>query len=313
MLNPVVLWISVIFDRIFGEPPECVHPTVWIGNLISFLEDIFKSTNCKNKIRDFIFGTLIALITITIVGISSFLVEKLIFFLPTPINYITYGAVLSTAIGYKSLFDFCKRPVMLLKEGNLEKAREAVQHVVSRDTSQLDEEHVLSASIESLSENITDSIIGALFYATLFGMPGAFVYRAINTLDAMIGYKNEKYLWYGKFSARLDDVVNFIPSRLSGILLIATSPLYGGSVKGAIYGFLKEANRVSSPNSGYTMATLANALNITLEKIGVYKIGRGKINIEKSLNAFKAVDMVVLSYLVIYSLMYILYFIIYFG
>ncbi|XRP97137.1 adenosylcobinamide-phosphate synthase CbiB [Methanocaldococcus sp. 16A] len=304
MLNPIILFLTVIFDRIIGELPEKIHPTVWIGNLIAFLENIFKSTNCKNIYRDFLFGILTTTITIGVVGIISIFLEKFILLLPFPLNYLIYAFVLSTTIGYKSLFEFCRKPIEYIKNKDIEKAREAVQHIVSRDASKLDEEHILSAAVESLSENITDSIIGALFYAIIFGLPGAFVYRAINTLDAMIGYKNEKYLWYGKLAARLDDIVNFIPSRIAGILLIIASPFYKGNIKRAIYGFLEEANRVPSPNSGYTMATLANALNITLEKIGYYKLGSGKIDVKKSLNAFKAVDCVVIIFLIIYSLIW---------
>ena len=304
MLNPIILFLAIIFDRIIGELPEKIHPTVWIGKLITFLENTFKSTNCKNKYRDFLFGILTTTITISIVGIVAIFIEKFISSLPFPLNYLIYAFLLSTTIGYKSLFEFCKKPIEYIKNGDIDKAREAVQHIVSRDASKLDEEHILSAAVESLSENITDSIIGALFYAVIFGLPGAFVYRAINTLDAMIGYKNEKYLWYGKLAARLDDIVNFIPSRIAGILLIITAPFYKGSVKKAIYGFLKEANKVPSPNSGYTMATLANALNITLEKIGYYKLGSGKIDVEKSLNAFKAVDYVVIMFLIIYTLIW---------
>jgi adenosylcobinamide-phosphate synthase len=304
MLNPIILFLAIIFDRIIGELPENIHPTVWVGKLINFLESTFKSTNCKNKYRDFLFGILTTTITISIVGIVSIFVEKFILSLPFPLNYLIYAFLLSTTIGYKSLFEFCKKPIEYIKNGDIDKGREAVQHIVSRDASKLDEEHILSAAVESLSENITDSIIGALFYAVIFGLPGAFVYRAINTLDAMIGYKNEKYLWYGKFAARLDDIANFIPSRIAGLLLIITAPFYKGSIKKAIYGFLKEANNVSSPNSGYTMATLANALNITLEKIGYYKLGSGKIDVEKSLNAFKAVDCVVIMFLIIYILIW---------
>ncbi|AAB99321.1 cobalamin biosynthesis protein B (cbiB) [Methanocaldococcus jannaschii DSM 2661] len=304
MLNPIILFLAIIFDRIIGELPESIHPTVWIGKLIAFLENIFKSTNCKNKYRDFLFGSLTTFITLLVVGVIAFFVDKCIMLLPFPLNYIIYGFLLSTTIGYKSLFEFCKKPIEYIKNGDLEGARKAVQHIVSRDASKLDKEHVLSAAVESLSENITDSIIGALFYAIFFGLPGAFVYRAINTLDAMIGYKNEKYLWYGKLAARLDDIANFIPSRIAGILLIITAPFYKGDVKKAIYGFLKEANKVPSPNSGYTMATLANALNITLEKIGYYKLGSGKIDVEKSLNAFKAVDYTVVVFLIIYTLIW---------
>ncbi|EHP86338.1 adenosylcobinamide-phosphate synthase CbiB [Methanotorris formicicus] len=306
MLNPLILFLAVVIDRVFGEPPEKIHPTVLIGKLIEFLEKTLSSTNSKNKIRDFVFGTLVVFIVISVVSVVSLFIEKMINSIENEVLKIfIYAVILSTTIGYKSLIDFSKKPIDYLKSGDLENARKYVQCIVSRDASKLDEEHVLSASVESASENITDSIIAPLFYAVIFGLPGAFIYRAINTMDAMIGYKNSKYLYYGKVAARLDDLANLIPSRLAGILLILTAPFYNGSIKKAIYGFLKEGNKTPSPNSGYTMATLANALNMKLEKINYYTLGKGKITVEKSYNALKAIDIVVFVFLFFYFLIFI--------
>ena len=307
MINPIILIISILFDRILGELPEKIHPVVWIGNLIYFFEKLFKSTYSKNKIRDFVFGVLTVLSVVIVVFIASYSIETAINKIPNNyaiVKYIAYSFILSTAIGYKSLLSFSKKPIDYLKNNDLENARKSVQCIVSRDASKLDEEHILSASIESASENISDSIIAPLFYAALFGLPGAFIYRAVNTMDAMLGYRNEKYEYYGKFAARLDDLLNFIPSRIAGILLIISAPLYGGSVKKALYGFLKEGYKTPSPNSGYTMATLSNGLNMTLEKIGCYKLGCGKIDIDKAYNSLKAIDMVVFVFLVIYLIVY---------
>ena len=304
MLNPLILWGAVILDRVLGEPPERIHPVVWIGRLIYFLEDIFKSTYSRNKVRDLLFGSLTTLITLTVVLLVSYALEISINRLPEILQYPLYSLILSTIIGYKSLLDFSRRPIECIKEGDIEGARKHLQCIVSRDTSKLDVEHILSASVESLSENITDSIIAPLIYGALFGLPGAFLYRAVNTLDAMIGYRNEKYEYYGKLAARLDDILNIIPSRVAGLLLVITSPLYGGSVRRALYGFLKEGSKTPSPNSGYTMATVANSLNITLEKIGYYKLGEGKIDLKKAYDSLKAVDIVVISFLVLYTLLY---------
>ncbi|AEF95756.1 adenosylcobinamide-phosphate synthase CbiB [Methanotorris igneus] len=307
MLNPLILFLVVVIDRIFGEPPEKIHPTVLIGKLIAFLEKTFPSSNSKNKFRDFVFGSLVVFTVIFVVFVISILIEKIINSIENEIlKDFVYAVILSTTIGYRSLLEFSKKPIDYLKDGDLENARKYVQCIVSRDASKLDEEHVLSAAIESASENITDSIIAPLFYAVIFGLPGAFVYRAINTMDAMMGYKNSKYSYYGKVAARLDDLANLIPSRLAGILLILTAPLYNGDIKKAIYGFLKEGNKTPSPNSGYTMATLANALNITLEKIDHYKLGNGKITIKKSYKALKAIDIVVFVFLLFYLLLFII-------
>ncbi|WP_048057849.1 adenosylcobinamide-phosphate synthase CbiB [Methanothermococcus okinawensis] len=313
MINPIILILSVLFDRVYGELPEKIHPVVWIGNIIYFFEKLFKSSYSKNKIKDFVFGILITLLVIIIVFAVVYVIEMLIDNLGNILNdnnisksikYILYSFLLSTTIGYKSLLSFSKKPIDYLKNNDLENARTAVQCIVSRDASKLDKEHILSASIESASENITDSIIAPLFYATLFGLPGAFIYRAVNTMDAMMGYRNEKYEYYGKFAARLDDLLNFIPSRIAGLLLIISAPLYGGSIKRALHGFLKEGHKTPSPNSGYTMATLSHGLNMTLEKIGYYKLGTGKINIDKAYNSLKAIDVVIVMFLIIYLIIY---------
>ena len=304
MLNPLILWGSVILDRILGEPPERVHPVVWIGKLIHTLENIFRSTYSQDKIRDLFFGSLITIITVTVVFLASYGLEILVCRLPEILQYPLYSLALSTTIGYKSLLDFSRRPMDCIREGDIEGARKHLQCIVSRDTSKLDIEHILSASVESLSENITDSIIAPLFYGALFGLPGAFLYRAVNTLDAMIGYRNKKYEYYGKLAAYLDDLLNIVPSRIAGLLLVLTSPLYGGDIKRALYGFLKEGSKTPSPNSGYTMATVAHSLNMTLEKIGYYKLGRGKIDLKKAYNSLRAVDVVVVTFLLLYTLLY---------
>ena len=304
MLNPLILWGSVVLDRILGEPPERIHPVVWIGKLIYLLEDVFKSTYSRDKIRDLLFGSLTTTITLMVVFLASYTLEVSISRLPEIFQYPLYSLILSTTIGYKSLLDFSRKPIDCIKEGDIEGARRYLQCIVSRDTSKLDVEHILSASVESLSENITDSIIAPLIYGALFGLPGAFIYRTVNTLDAMIGYRNEKYEYYGKLAAYLDDILNIIPSRVAGLLLVITSPLYGGSVKRALYGFLREGSKTPSPNSGYTMATVANSLNMTLEKIGYYKLGRGRIDLKKTYNSLKSVDVVVVSFLLLYTLLY---------
>ena len=309
MVNPIIILGALIFDKLIGEPPEKIHPVVWIGKIISFLERLFNSTYSKNKVRDFIFGSIITLVILLIVFLISHYIEVILNRIPTEyviLKYILYSLILSTVIGYKSLIDFSKVPINYIKNGDLHSARKYVQCIVSRDTSKLDREHVLSASIESLSENITDSIIAPLIYAALFGLPGAFIYRAINTLDAMIGYRNEKYEYYGKLAALLDDVLNIIPSRIAGLLLIITSPFYGGNIKRAFYGFLKEGSKTPSPNSGYTMATVANSLNMALEKKGYYKLGKGKIDLKKAYNSLKAVDATVIAFTLCYIILYYL-------
>ncbi|ABR56289.1 cobalamin biosynthesis protein CobD [Methanococcus aeolicus Nankai-3] len=309
MLSPIILFLSIIIDRIFGELPEKIHPTVWIGNIISFFEKILKSTHSKNKYKDFIFGTLTTISVLFIVFGAIYGVEILINNIQNIyIKYIVYSFLISTTIGYKSLLQFSKTPLNHIKNKDIESAKKSVQCIVSRNTDKLDTKHILSASIESASENITDSIIAPLFYAIFFGLEGAFIYRAINTMDAMLGYRNKKYEYYGKLPAILDDIANFIPSRISGILLVLFAPLYGGNIKKALNGFIKEGHKTPSPNSGYTMAVMANSLNMTLEKIGYYKLGNGEITLKKAYNSLFSIDVVIFSFIVLYSIYYVIFY-----
>ncbi|ABO35068.1 adenosylcobinamide-phosphate synthase [Methanococcus maripaludis C5] len=304
MINPIYLILADFFDRYIGEPPEKVHPVIFIGKLIIFFENVFKSTNSINKSRDLLFGFFNVILVLAIVFFMAYEIEQVINSISNSyIRISLYSIILSFSIGHKSLIEFSKAPIRYIVNNDIDGAKKSVQCVVSRNTSELGKKHILSASIESASENITDSIIAPLIYVAIFGLPGAFLYRAVNTFDAMIGYKSEKYLYYGKTAAYLDDILNFIPSRIAGMLLIITAPFYGGKIKSAFYGFFKEGNKTPSPNSGYTMATIANSLNMGLEKIGCYKLGKGEITIEKALNSLKAVDYSVLLFLIIYTVL----------
>ncbi len=145
-----------------------------------------------------------------------------------------------------------------------EKLRKNVSMIVSRDVSNLDREHLYSAAIESGAENIVDSIVSPLFYFIFFGTIGAFVYRIINTFDAMIGYRNEKYEYFGKFAARLDDIANFIPARITGFIFLLLKPKN-------VMEKLKKYRKLKT-NGVYTIASMAGVLNVTLEKINYYRI-----------------------------------------
>ncbi|ABR54147.1 cobalamin biosynthesis protein CobD [Methanococcus vannielii SB] len=305
MINPIYLIIADLLDRYIGEPPEKLHPVVFIGNFVKFLEKVFPSTHSVEKLKDLVFGFITVFLTVFTVFLIFFTLELILNLISNYyIKLFSYSLILSFSIGHKSLLEFSKAPIKYIMSGDIKSARKSVQHIVSRDTSTLDEKHVISAAVESSSENITDSIIAPLIYAAIFGLSGAFIYRAVNTMDAMLGYKNEKYRYYGKTAAYLDDILNFIPSRIAGILLIISAPFYGGKIVPAIYGYLKEGFKTPSPNSGYTMAVIANSLSMELEKIGCYKLGKGEITVLKAVNSLKAVDYSVLLFLVIYMVLY---------
>ncbi|MBP2144045.1 adenosylcobinamide-phosphate synthase [Methanococcus voltae] len=306
MINPFVLLVADLIDRTFGELPEKVHPVVIIGNIISKIQDIIPSSNSKNPKSDLIKGMVLNLSVIFALLVVCSIIDFILNFLPSFLKLVGQSIIISTVIGHKSLIEFSKAPLEYIKNNDFEGARKSVQHIVSRNTAELDEKHIISAGIESSSENITDSIIAPLFYAIFFGISGAVIYRAINTMDAMMGYKNEKYNYYGRFSAYMDDIANFIPSRIAGLILAISAPFYGGNIFNGLKGYIYQGHKTPSPNSGYTMAVLANALNMQLEKIGCYKLGTGEITLKKGYQSLKAIDCTTFGFLIIYGIVYAL-------
>ncbi|MDD3985506.1 MAG: cobalamin biosynthesis protein [Methanobacterium sp.] len=260
-----IIIIAVIIDIIMGEFPLKIHPVVFMGNLINLLKGLLKKYN--NKIS----GIIITGITLAVL----LLIFKSILIISNykPYLYILVSAILlSTTFAIKSLIDSVK----LIKEDmdiSLVKAQHSISYLVSRDTSKLSETEVISAAIETLTENITDSIISPLIYAFLFGVLGAVFYRVINTLDAMIGYKNPENINIGWFPAKLDDILNYFPAKITGYLIIIASFFMKLNWKNAYKIMIRDAKKTPSPNSGYPMAATAGALDIKLIKKGYYELG----------------------------------------
>ncbi len=164
-----------------------------------------------------------------------------------------------------------------LERGDLAAARNGVaRDLVSRPTAALDDARVASAAIESVAENLTDSVVAPLVYYALFGLPGAALYRAVNTADAMIGYRDGVLEHFGKPAARLDDVLNFVPARLAALALLAGAAIAGADARRGLAVMRRDRRRTSSPNAGWTMAAMAGALGVTLEKPGHYVLGDGR-------------------------------------
>ncbi len=261
----IIIIIAIIIDVIFGELPAKIHPVVWMGKLI----DIFKRylINYRSKIS----GIILTLALLVIFTLATYVIIQL-----SLLNYIVYifvsSIVLSTTFAIKVLFSSAENIKDDLNH-DIDKARKSMSYLVSRNTSKLKENEIVSATIETLTENITDSVIAPLFYAFIFGVPGAVAYRVINTLDAMVGYKTPENIEIGWFPAKLDDVANYIPARIAGILVVIAAALLRLNWKNAYKIMLRDARKPDSPNSGYSMAAAAGALGIKLEKIGYYEIG----------------------------------------
>lgn len=271
--------LSLAIDLIYGELPTIIHPVVIIGKIIDFFKKIF--IKYRNKWSGF-FTTILTIfcscLLLLVIMLLSSINDYLFIFI--------YSIILSSTYSIKMLLTSAKSIENDLKE-DIDKARNSVSYLVSRDTDELSESFIVSATIESMTENITDSYIAPIFYFMTIGclfiifninffilllfIP--FIYRISNTLDAMLGYTTDELIYIGFFPAKLDDLLNYIPSRLSGIFVVISAYLLNYNGKNAYKIMKRDARKCPSPNSGYTMASTAGALDIQLVKKDTYILG----------------------------------------
>lgn len=263
-MNYIIITIGYLWDLIFSEPKRITHPVVLIGRLITIIENQLYREKNSNKIK-YIKGIIFNLSILVIVFLVVYLIVKVTLYINFYLYILVSGILLSFTISTESLKKVAMEIHDLLKENKIEEARTKVGMIVGRDTDNLDEKEISRAVIETVSENIVDGITSPLFYGMIGGAPLAFLYRAVNTMDSMVGYKNENYLFFGRFSAKIDDVFNFIPARITSILIILVSFLHPGlNGKKAFKTVIKDAKKHSSPNGGYTESAAAGALEIRL-------------------------------------------------
>lgn len=253
-----------VLDLIFGDPGWMYHPVCLIGKLISSLEKKIRRIFPKSKGGELAGGCVeVMLVCVLCAGI------------PLVVLYLAYGILpwlgfaLETYWCYqllatKSLRDESMKVYDRLKNGTLEEARYAVSMIVGRDTQELTEEGVTKAAVETVAENTSDGIIAPMLFMAIGGAPLMFLYKGINTMDSMLGYKNDKYLYFGRCAAKLDDVVNFIPARISGWLMVAATVFVGMDTKNAAKIYRRDRRNHASPNSAQTEAAMAGALDIQL-------------------------------------------------
>lgn len=280
--------ISLIIDVVFGEIPGKFHPVVIIGSIINFFKNIF--IKIKNKSS----GFMLVISTFIVVYVILRLI-CIILSLNDILLIIIFSILLSTTYSVKMLLSTAADVKNDLNE-SIEKARKSVSYLVSRDTEELSEGFIVSAVIESLSENITDSYVAPIFYYFIIGLIILYnpfnnkifilllipmAYRMFNTLDAMVGYKNDELIHIGYIPAKIDDILNFIPSRIAGLFVVISAYLLKLDGKNSFKVMMMDANNCPSPNSGYTMASTAGALNIQLIKKDTYILGDNNKNINK--------------------------------
>jgi adenosylcobinamide-phosphate synthase len=264
----MMLGVALLLDGILGEYPAFLHPVVWIGKLISAG---LRLAPMAGSWRQFIFGAFLSLLIVALSASVAWLLMQAACI--APIVEIVAGAwLLKSAFALRELGRAAMRVVKPLEAGNLAEARLALRSLCSRDPSDLSREELLAATIESLAENASDSVVAPLCYFLLLGVPGAVAYRAINTLDAMIGYRG-RFEALGKFAARLDDFANLVPARLTALLFLLTGFLLGGNVLHGWRMLRRDGAKTPSPNGGRPMATMAGLLDVQLDKPGVYSLG----------------------------------------
>ena len=266
----IVSVAAFILDCLIGDPRSKFHPVVLIGNLIAWLEKRFYRAEDSNMTK-FSMGFLLMLLVLLI----SYDVAWGVVTAAAGESWLSYGVqalLLSFTISPRSLAAAGKEIQQYLWADDLAEARKKVGWIVGRDTQSLDASEVTRATVETIAENIVDGIIAPFFFFFLGGVPLAVAYRAANTMDSMIGYKNDKYMYFGRFAARLDDVVNFIPARISAYLMIAAAFIGGRQFDGknAYRIFKRDRFNHASPNSAQTESVCAGALRVQLAGDAVY-------------------------------------------
>ena len=261
------LTIGYLLDSIIGDPQNPFHPIRLIGNLCKRIENYFRK-ELSNSLKMAGLSTWISVVLIV------FIFTNLILKLSYGLNYIfgimVSGITIYFCIATKSLKVEALRVVKALKDNDIEEARHRLSYIVGRDTKSLDKEGILRAVVETIAENISDGVVAPILYAGLFGAPFALVYKAVNTMDSMFGYKNDKYYEFGYFPAKLDDIFNYIPARLTGYLIIASAYFFKLDYKNSYNIYKRDRYNHSSPNSAHPEAAVAGALGLKLGGANYY-------------------------------------------
>lgn len=264
----LTLVIAQIVDRMVGEPPVALHPVVWIGSLATTMERRAVKIGSGPQLA---YGAALLGAVVGAASVAAVLAESILGRLPWALRVLLRALLLKPTFAVRELLTAAERVQALLENGDLDAAREALRDLVSRDPAMLDSGLIASAAVESLAENASDSIVAPWLAFVVGGLPGAYAYRAVNTLDAMIGYRG-RYEALGKPAARLDDLLNLVPARLTAALLVAVAGRDGDALSAARTA-LREHNATASPNAGWPMAAMAGALTVRLEKLDHYVLG----------------------------------------
>jgi adenosylcobinamide-phosphate synthase len=265
----ISICIALVVDFILGDPYWFPHPVRFIGKYISLFQNLIKKMNLKDMALK-VAGIVLTITTVCLCfGVTYFLLKvskSISIYLYIIVNIF----IMWTTIAAKCLASEGLKIYKILKQGNIAKARKQLSYIVGRDTENLNEKQIAKAVIETISENCSDGIIAPLFYMFIGGAPLAMAYKAVNTLDSMVGYKEGMFLNFGWASAKFDDIVNFIPARITGIMMVIAAFVLRYDYKNSAIVFMKDRKKHSSPNSAHPEAAVAGALGIELGGTNYY-------------------------------------------
>ena len=262
----IAITIAIVIDLIIGDPPSWPHPVKWIGTLIAWLD---KRLNLgRNRKRK---GIMMLILVLLAVFVPVLFVSWVAYQIHPLVGIIVEGILMATSIAHKSLKDAALEVYDPLQKEDYRNARLKLSYIVGRDTEQLGESEIVRGTVETVAENTSDGVTAPMFWAWIGGAPFALLYRAINTCDSMVGYKNDKYSEFGWASARMDDVVNWIPSRLTGFIMLWANRPQKTKVKKTWNILFRDAKKHPSPNSGWCEAAAAAILGVQLGGVNTYK------------------------------------------
>lgn len=279
----LILVLSLALDVAFGELPNRVHPVAGIGRIISWEMKL----RPRGRTAQLLYGGLMVLITAGLFSCAAYFLLEYLRDVHMVLFVVVGAVLLKFTFSLRELHRAAMRVKHPLDKGDLPKAREQVGMIVSRKTSDLEEESVVSATVESVGEGIVDSFVAPLLYflilaaipgVALVGIPAAVVYRICNTFDSMVGYRGE-YEYVGKLAARLDDVLNYIPARLAGFAVVLAAWIARRRAAQAWQVMWRDHGKTESPNAGWTMSATAGALGIQVEKKGHYRLGESRVSL----------------------------------
>jgi adenosylcobinamide-phosphate synthase len=313
-------FLALLIEAMVGYPYWVVqgidHPVIWIGRLIGLLDDTLNHESMSRASRQAA-GLASLLIVIGVTAVLASILERFLFWLPLGVLFAALPA--SALIAQRSLYDHVERVATALEQEGLAAGREAVSHIVGRDSRALDEAGVARAAIESLAENFSDGVVAPAFWIAVGGLAGGAVYKAINTADSMIGHRTRRHKAFGWAAARLDDLVNLPASRLSALLLItAAATMNGASAADAWRAVRRDASGHRSPNAGYPEAAMAGALGLALAGPRIYAgvkiddaiMGHGRrdaiaADIRAALGLFRRADAMLMGLVAVLALIFI--------